>query len=221
MSLFIEQRLKMVERYKQLNYIKSDRVADSLLKVPRELFMDPKYEKHAYSDQPFPIPGDGMQTISAPYMYPIVYEAIKLKQGDKFLEIGAGSGYGAALAYEIVSPTGMVVTIEINQRTYDFAKNNLKNAKYDQVIVLKKDGSLGYPEEAPYDVISITASCSKIPEPLIKQLNAPGKLIAPVGHSNFYGQDLILLEKTENGEIRKRSLMKVAYVPLTGKYGRK
>jgi len=221
MSLFSEQRLKMVERYKQLNYIRSDGVADSILKVPRELFMDPKYEKYAYSDQPYPIPGDGMQTISAPYMYPIVYEAIKLKKGDKFLEIGAGSGYGAALAYELVSPTGKVVTIEINPRTFDFARKNLINAKYGEVIVLKRDGSLGYPEEAPYDAISITAPCSKIPEPLVEQLNAPGKLIAPVGNSNFYGQDLVLLEKTENGEIKKRMLMKVAYVPLTGEYGRR
>lgn len=221
MSLFYEQRLKMVERYKQLNYIKSDRMVDSILKVPRELFMDRKYEKHAYSDQPYPIPGDGMQTISAPYMYPIVYEAIKLGKGDKFLEIGAGSGYGAALAYELVIPTGKVVTIEINPRTFDFARANLMNAKYEEVVVLNRDGSLGYPKEAPYDAISITASCSRIPEPLVEQLNAPGRLIAPVGDSNFYGQDLILLEKTEDGETQKRTLMKVAYVPLTGVYGRR
>ena len=87
--------------------------------------------------------------------------------------------------------------------------------------MLKRDGSLGYPEESPYDAISITASCSKIPEPLVEQLNTPGKLIAPVGDSNFYGQDLVLLEKTEKGEIKKRMLMKVAYVPLTGEYGRR
>lgn len=210
----------MVERYKQMNYIKSDRIFDSILNVPRELFMDTKYKNHAYSDQPFPIPGDGLQTISAPYMYPIVYEAIELTQGDRFLEVGAGSGYGAALAYEIVGPTGKVVTIEINQRTYEFAKANLNNAKYAEVIILRRDGSWGYSEGAPYDSISITASCSTIPEPLIEQLNSPGRLIAPVGNSNLYGQDLILLEKTKNGEIKKRSLMKVAYVPLTGKFGR-
>ena len=220
MPNFEEQRRRMVQRYREIGYIKTDAMARAMLKVPREEFMDPAYVEYAYVDQPFPIPGDGRQTISAPYMYPVFYEPLQLKKGDKVLEIGAGSGYGAALAWELVAPDGLVVSIEINPVTYRFAKENLKRTGYDKVILILGDGSLGYPEEAPYDAICITASCPEIPPPLIEQLASPGRLMAPVGSPlNPFGQDLVLLEKDERDRIRRRKLMKVAYVPLIGKYG--
>ena len=182
--------------------------------------MDPAYVDYAYSDQPFPIPGDGRQTISAPYMYPIFYEPLELKRGDSLLEIGAGSGYGAALAWELVGPTGLVVAIEINPVTYRFAEANLRRTGYNDVLLLLGDGSLGYPEKAPYDAVCVTAACPDVPQPLIEQLRSPGRLMAPVGGpSSFLGQDLVLLERDEGGGIRRRTLMKVAYVPLIGKYG--
>ena len=106
----------------------SEPVITALLIVPREKFMDPSSRKLAYADTPMPIPGDGRQTISAPYMYPLVYEALNLKKGDIFLEVGAGSGYGAALAQEIVGSEGHVVAIEINQTTYAFAKAELETS---------------------------------------------------------------------------------------------
>ena len=210
----------MVQRYMRLGYIKTDAMARAMLRVPREEFMDPAYVEYAYVDQPFPIPGDGRQTISAPYMYPVFYEPLQLKRGDRVLEVGAGSGYGAALAWELVAPDGLVVSIEINPVTYRFARENLKRTGYDKVILILGDGSLGYPPEAPYDAICITASCPDIPPPLIEQLASPGRLMAPVGSPNsLFGQDLVLLEKDERGRIRRRKLMKVAYVPLIGKYG--
>ena len=210
----------MVQRYRRLGYIKTDAMARAMLRVPREEFMDPAYVEYAYVDQPFPIPGDGRQTISAPYMYPVFYEPLQLKRGDRVLEVGAGSGYGAALAWELVAPDGLVVSIEINPVTYRFARENLKRTGYDKVILILGDGSLGYPPEAPYDAICITASCPDIPPPLIEQLASPGRLMAPVGSPNsLFGQDLVLLEKDERGRIRRRKLMKVAYVPLIGKYG--
>ncbi len=212
-------RMAMIARYKAAGYITSDRVADAMLSVPREGFMAPKLREYAYIDQPFPIPGDGRQTISAPYMYPVTYEPLRLKEGDRFLEVGAGSGYGAALARELVGGKGRVVAIEINEDTYRFAEKNLKKAGYNDVKLVLGDGALGYPEDAPYDAISITAACPAFPPPLLEQLRPLGRMIAPIGEPTIYGQDLVLLERGREGEATRRTLMQVAYVPLLGEHG--
>ena len=206
MASFSEQRRGMVERYKRGGYIRSSRIEEAVMAVPRELFMEPQYRKYAYYDQPFPIPGDGRQTISAPYMYPVTYEPLKLEPGQRFLEIGAGSGYGAAIAQELVGPEGLVVTVEINSDTYRFAEKNLKEAGYGDVVVVLGDGTLGYPEYAPYDAVSITASTPDIPPPIYTQMAENSRLVAPVGGRGRYGQDLLLVEKL-GGEISKKSLM--------------
>jgi protein-L-isoaspartate(D-aspartate) O-methyltransferase len=219
---FSKLREQMVNRYRKNGYISSKAMASAVLRVPREQFMNPAFREYSYLDQPFPIPGDGRQTISAPYMYPIFYEPLNLKLGDSVLEVGAGSGYGAALSKELVGKEGTVVSIEINPITYQFAQKNLERTGYGDVTLILGDGALGYPENAPYDAICITAACPEIPEPLISQLKAPGKLMAPVGRkSTFFGQDLILLEINETGTMIKKNLMKVSYVPLTGRYGTK
>lgn len=220
MADFSKRREQMIQRYLRAGYIKSDSMAEAVRRVPREEFMDPAYVDYAYVDKPFPIPGDGKQTISAPYMYPVFYEPLNLVKGNRVLEIGAGSGYGAALARQLVGSTGLVVSIEINETTFGFARENLDRTGYGDVVLVHGDGSLGYPEEAPYDAICVTAACPAIPRPLIEQLGAPGRLMAPVGSSySIYGQDLVLLEKDADGVIDERILMKVSYVPLTGEYG--
>jgi protein-L-isoaspartate(D-aspartate) O-methyltransferase len=217
---FFEQRQRMVQRYMKSGYISSDAMAEAVLRVPREEFMDSSYASYAYVDKPFPIPGDGGQTISAPYMYPIFYEPLSLKGGDRVLEIGAGSGYGAALARELVGESGLVVSVEINEITYRFAQANLDRTGYRDIILVLGDGSLGYVDKAPYDAICVTAACPRIPEPLIEQLGSPGKLMAPVGSSySVFGQDLVLMEKDNDGRISTRTLMKVSYVPLIGEHG--
>lgn len=207
----------MVDRYKRGGYIQSKQMEEAVMAVPREEFMDARFRDHAYMDRPFPIPGDGRQTISAPYMYPVTYEPLGLELGMNVLEIGAGSGYGAALAKELVGESGTVVAVEINKDTYEFAKKNLEQAGYDIELVLG-DGSLGYSKLAPYDAISVTASTPDVPPPLLNQLMDGGRLIAPVGGRSMQGQDLLLVHKTEGG-LTKRNLMKVVYVPLLGKYG--
>ena len=214
---FPRSRSDMVDRYKRGGYIQSKRMEEAVLAVPREEFMDPRFRDYAYVDRPFPIPGDGRQTISAPYMYPSTYEPLMVEPGMKLLEIGAGSGYGAALAKELVGDEGVVVTVEINNDTHAFAARNLKRTGYDVEVILG-DGSLGYTELAPYDAISVTASSPDIPPPLLAQLNVGGRLIAPVGGRSMEGQDLLLVHKTEMG-ITRKSLMKVVYVPLLGRYG--
>lgn len=216
---FATQREEMVKRYRRAGYIKTDAVARAMLKVPREEFMGEGLRKYSYFDQPFQIPGDGNQTISAPYMYPISYEQLNLREGYMFLEVGAGSGYGAALARELVGADGVVVAIEINKKTFEFAKNNLNRLGYSDIILVLGDGSEGYQEKAPYNAVSVTASTPRIPRPLIEQLNSPGRLVAPVGRDTFLGQDLTLLEKNDKGKVIESTLMKVAYVPLKGKYG--
>ncbi|MCW4049275.1 MAG: protein-L-isoaspartate O-methyltransferase [Candidatus Bathyarchaeota archaeon] len=219
MPEFTHQRKEMVKRYTRVGYIKSNAVAEAILRVPREEFMDPRFREYSYYDQPFAIPGDGRQTISAPYMYPISYEPLKLREGMKLLEVGAGSGYGAALARELVGETGKVVAIEINSVTHKFAKENLERAGYSDIELVLGDGSLGYPEHAPYDAVSITASTPSVPPPILDQLASPSRLIAPVGGSHYTGQDLLLLEKDEEGQVHEKKLMKVVYVPLLGEYG--
>ena len=216
---FPDQRKEMVKRYTRAGYVRSQAMADAILRVPREEFMDPRYREYSYYDQPFPIPGDGRQTISAPYMYPVSYEPLGLREGMRLLEIGAGSGYGAALARELVEETGLVVAVEINAVTCEFARENLERAGYGDVKLVLGDGSMGYPEDAPYEAVSITAASPEVPPPLIEQLKAPGKLVGPVGGDRYTGQDMLLLEKDESGRVSKRSLMKVVYVPLLGEHG--
>ncbi len=213
------QRRAMVARYRAAGYITSERVAEAMLRVSREEFMAPDLREYAYVDSPSPIPGDGRQTISAPYMYPVTYEPLKLGKGDRFLEVGAGSGYGAALARELVGEEGLVVAIEINEDTYRFAEENLERTGYGDVKLILGDGTLGYPEGAPYHAISVTAASPDFPPPLIEQLRLHGRMVAPIGEPTIYGQDLILLERGRGGELTRRTLMQVAYVPLRGEHG--
>jgi protein-L-isoaspartate(D-aspartate) O-methyltransferase len=133
------------------------------------------------------------------------------------MEIGLGSGYGAAVAREVVGPTGLVVSIEIDPVTYDFGKTNLERAGYHDVQMVLGDGSLGHPECAPYDRICITAACREVPVPLLEQLKPGGKLIAPIEEQGV--QNLTLLSKGERGVSRK-VLCEVLYIPLRGRYGR-
>lgn len=217
---FEATRAKIVERYRAEGYIKTERMARAMMTVKREGFMDSQYIEYAYYDQPFPIPGDGRQTISAPYMYPIFYEALEVNTGESVLEVGTGSGYGAALAKELVGSSGKVVSIEINEVTIEFARSNLIRSGYGDIILVLGDGSQGWEAEAPYDKVCITASCPDVPPPLVQQLKEPGRLIAPVGAPNsLWGQELLLMSKERGGKTNKKSLMQVVYVPLQGKFG--
>lgn len=188
-----------------------------MMKVPREDFIPDPYRDYAYMEVPLPIPGRNA-TISCPHSYPLLYEAPNLGEGDRFLEVGSGSGYGAALAREIVGSKGSVVTVEIDSETYRFANENLRKLGYTDVEVVLGDGAHGYPAKSPYDKICITASCKKIPEPLIHQLKPRGKLITPMGPPDSE-QDLVLLVKELDGGLKVSYLDKVLYVPLRGPYG--
>jgi len=155
-------------------------------------------------------------------------EALELEVGHKVLEVGAGSGWHASTIAEIIAPSdvpkdkwGHVYTIEIIPRLANFARENIARAGYsDRVTVICGDGSLGYPDEAPYDRILVTAAAPKIPEPLKEQLKPGGIMVIPVGEVGFY-QTLIRIRKMMDGRIIEEDLGGVAFVPLVGKYGHK
>jgi protein-L-isoaspartate(D-aspartate) O-methyltransferase len=132
------------------------------------------------------------------------------------LEVGVGSGYGTALAREVVGREGLVVAIELDAATLGFARQNLNRAGYSDVVLVHGDGGLGYADHAPYDRICVTAACPNVPPPLIEQIAARGRLIGPVKEGAR--QRLTLLEKTPIG-VRSTILADVLYVSLRGRYG--
>ncbi len=196
-------------------YLRSERIRNALLRVPREDFIPSPYRDYAYLEVPLPLPGE-RATVSCPHSYPLFYEPLGLDEGDRFLEVGLGSGYGAALAREIVGEKGLVVSVEIDPTTYAFARTNLQRAGYEDITLVLADGGLGYPAMAPYDRICITAACPAPPPPLIEQLRIAGRLIGPVQERGV--QNLVLIEKLRDG-LSRAVICQVLYVPLRGRYG--
>lgn len=212
---FRKEREAKVRQFIADGLLHSDRIRSALLAVPREDFIPPRFRDYAYQEVPLPLPGT-RSTISCPHSYPLFYEPLDLAAGHRFMEIGLGSGYGAAVAREVVGPTGMVVSIEIDPVTYEFGKVNLERAGYRDVCVRLGDGGLGYPEHAPYDRICITAACSEVPAPLLEQLQVGGMLIAPIEEQGV--QNLTLLSKGERS-MSCQVICQVLYIPLRGQYG--
>lgn len=153
----------------------------------------------------------------------LMCDLLRLREGMKVLEVGTGSGYHAALCAEIVAPEGgkrgHVYTIERIEELVEFARRNLEKTGYgDRVTVILGDGTLGYPPEAPYDAILVTAAGPSIPEPLLTQLAPGGRMVIPIGRF-YYNQVLVVVEKDEEGRIKKRDYGPVSFVPLIGRYG--
>jgi protein-L-isoaspartate(D-aspartate) O-methyltransferase len=209
------EREAKVGELERRGLLRSERLREAMLTVRREDFIVFRYRDHAYEDIPLPLPGQ-RATISCPHSYPLFYEPLDLSEGHRFLEVGVGSGYGTALAREVVGPEGLVVAIDIDPTTLDFARENLERADYTDLLLIHGDGGLGYPEHAPYDRICVTAACPDVPPPLIEQLAVRGRLIVPVMEGKR--QRLTVLEKTVGG-VRRKSLADVLYVSLQGRYG--
>jgi protein-L-isoaspartate(D-aspartate) O-methyltransferase len=195
--------------------LRSERLRRAMLTVRREDFIPSSYRDHAYEEIPLPVPGE-RAAISCPHSYPLFYEPLGLGEGHRFLEVGVGSGYGTALAREVVGREGLVVAIEMDATTLAFARVNLELAGYPDVVLIHGDGGLGDPEHAPYDRICVTAACPDVPPPLIEQLAVCGRLIVPVMEGTR--QRLTLVEKIVDGA-RRKSLVDVLYVSLRGRFG--
>lgn len=205
---YTRERIKMVKEQIMARGVKDKEVLKAMESVPRHLFVPEGYREYSYYDQPLPI-GSG-QTISQPYIVALMTEMLDVGKDDVVLEIGTGSGYQAAILSEIVKE---VYTIELIEELGLRAKERLKYLKYNNVHVKIADGSLGWPDKAPFDAIIVTAAAGKIPDPLIKQLKPGGRMVIPVDNS-FLGQDLLIVEKDENGKVSIEKTIPVRFVPL-------
>jgi protein-L-isoaspartate(D-aspartate) O-methyltransferase len=212
---FAQERAAKVQELLLKGYLKSELIQQALLKVPREIFIPRLYQDYAYLEVPLPLPGE-RATISCPHSYPLFYEPLGLDRGHKFLEIGTGSGYGVAVAREVVGAEGLAVSIEIDPITFEFAKRNLELAGYDDILLVNSDGGRGYLVKKPFDRIAITAACATVPPELIEQLSPRGRIIAPLQREHI--QELVLFERGLGG-LRSRVICEVLYVPLRGVCG--
>lgn len=205
------QREEMVSRQIEARGIKDPAVLESMRTVPRHLFVPEIARDGAYQDSPLPI-GDS-QTISQPYIVALMTELLEVGSGAKVLEIGTGSGYQAA----VLAAMGVeVYSIEIRTRLCERAGETLAELGYSTVRVRCGDGYGGWPEEAPFDGIIVTAAPELVPDPLLDQLAPGAHMVIPVG--DFY-QELKVITLTENG-LEERSVIPVRFVPMTGEVER-
>ncbi|WP_456325074.1 protein-L-isoaspartate(D-aspartate) O-methyltransferase [Desulfonauticus submarinus] len=205
-------RERMVKEQIEARGIKDPLVLQAMRKVPRHFFVDEALENQAYSDHPLPI-GHG-QTISQPYIVALMSELLCPSPGLNVLEIGTGSGYQAAILAEM----GLdVYTVERIRSLYLKAMKLYRELRYFSIKLKLDDGTLGWPENAPFDRIIVTAGAPQIPEPLIEQLADPGIMVIPVGEGKR-DQTLIRIKK-ENGEIQKEDFGGVRFVDLVGRFG--
>jgi len=208
---FSALRKKMVEEQLIPRGIKDKKVLEAFQKVPRHNFVPKRYLDSAYGDFPLSI-GEG-QTISQPYMVALMTECLGLSGGETILEIGAGSGYQAAILAELAS---RVYTVERVVSLAEGARTCLKNLDYKNIRIEIGDGTRGWPEFAPYEGIVVTAAAPDIPKPLIEQLRIKGKLVIPIGGS--FNQMLTVITKHKD-RIETKQICGCVFVPLLGKYG--
>lgn len=201
----------MVERQIEARGIHNPRVLSAMREIPRHLFIPPPYDQSAYDDNPLPI-GNG-QTISQPYIVALMTDLLRPEPSDNVLEIGAGSGYQAAILSRLVR---RLTTMERISAVAILARNNVTSLGIQNVEVVEGDGTQGYPQNAPYDGIIVTAATPEIPQTLTDQLADGGRLVAPVGGRDI--QELVTLEK--QGDIMIPECHGgVRFVPLIGKHG--
>jgi protein-L-isoaspartate(D-aspartate) O-methyltransferase len=202
-------RARMVETQIAARGVRDPRVLAAMREVPRHLFVDASQRQHAYDDQPLPIAG-GTQTVSQPYIVALMTELLDLQPNEKVLEIGTGSGYQSAVLARL---TRHVYTIEIVPELARTAGERLQRLGYHNVTVREGDGYRGWPEEAPFDGIVVTAAPQRIPEPLLEQLAPGGRMVIPVG--GFF-QELKVFSKDKDGRVTEKDILPVRFVPMTG-----
>ena len=211
---YLSQLDDLISILKNTKFLTDNKVESAFRNIPRHEFVMPSELDKAYCNEPLPIMKG--QTISQPGVVSRMTEWLDIKNGQKILEIGTGSGWQTAILSYLVG-NGIVYSIEIHPKLVNFAKENLEKLEIDNVHVILDDGSVGYPKASPYDRIIITAACSEIPLPLLDQLKEDGLILAPVGDSS---QSLILLQKSSKGLVEIKKQSKYVFVPLVGKFGK-
>jgi len=200
-------RERMVSSQIVARGVSDELVLAAMRKVPRHEFVPEELKPRAYEDNPLPIGED--QTISQPYIVALMTELLKLKGGEKVLEIGTGSGYQAAVLAEIAKE---VYTIEIIEPLARTAEERLSKMGYENITVKCGDGYKGWEEHAPFDGVIVTCAPDHVPQPLVDQLTVGGRMVIPVGD---YFQELKVLTKTEDG-VKEKNVIPVRFVPMTG-----
>jgi protein-L-isoaspartate(D-aspartate) O-methyltransferase len=208
-----ERRNHMVVQQIEARGVQDAAVLKAMRLVPRHCFVETLYQHYAYDDTPLPIPA--RQTISQPYVVALMISALELKPADRVLEVGTGSGYAAALLSRIVS---QVYTIERHGSLVEYARQRLEQLGYHNVCLRQGDGTLGWPEFAPYDGIIVAAGGPRIPATLRHQLALGGRLVMPVGRRRR-SQQLIRLTRLNEDQFSRKELGPVAFVPLVGEEG--
>jgi protein-L-isoaspartate(D-aspartate) O-methyltransferase len=213
MSGATEKRARMVDRQIARRGVRDRQVLEAMRRVPREAFVAPGYEASAYEDRPLPI-GHG-QTISQPYVVARMVETAAPRPGDRVLEVGAGSGYGAAVLAEVA---GRVDAVERHAPLAAMARANLAKAGAEGVVIHIGDGTLGLPDAAPFDAIVVAAGGPDVPDALKRQLAEGGRLVIPVGDARR-GQSLRRITRTGPETWRDEAIGAVRFVPLIGAQG--
>ncbi len=204
---YLGARRRMVREQIERRGVRDGRVLAAMAGVPRHLFVPEALRERAYEDGPLPIGGG--QTISQPYIVAFMTEAARPGPGDRVLEVGTGSGYQAAVLASIVAH---VYTIEIRPELAQEARARLAALGYRNVTVRVGDGHAGWPEEAPFDAIVVTAAPEVVPPALVGQLASGGRLVIPIGSED---QQLVRLTRTAEG-VERETLLPVRFVPMTG-----
>lgn len=207
------ERDAMVERQIESRGIRDPKILEAFRSVPREEFLSEEYRDLAYGDHPLPI--EAGQTISQPYIVALTIQAAGIKPGDTVLEVGAGSGYAAAI---IGCIAGKVVAIERQRELVELARKRMDRLGHDNVEVVEGDGTKGWPREAPFDAIVAAASGSHIPDSWIEQLADGGSIVTPVGDPGSI-QKLVKVTKGPGGKLITEELGAVRFVPLIGEEG--
>ncbi|HEX6660384.1 MAG TPA: protein-L-isoaspartate(D-aspartate) O-methyltransferase [Sphingomicrobium sp.] len=213
MTDYAAEREAMVERQLRRRGITEPDILDAFRAVPREEFVSLDHAHLAYGDHPLPI--EAGQTISQPYIVALMIQAAALKPGDRVLEVGAGSGYAAAIIGRIAR---QVIAVERQHELVGIARERLRRLGFDNVEIVEGDGTKGWRDEAPYEAILAAASGSHVPRPLIEQLAPSGRIVMPVGDPGLV-QELIKVTKQEDGILKQESLGGVRFVPLIGEEG--
>lgn len=213
MDEFSRLRARMVERQIAGRGIRDRHVLDAMTSVPREAFVEAQLGQRAYDDTPLPI--EAGQTISQPYIVALMIEAAGIRPGDRALEIGAGSGYAAAVMAQIAEA---VFAIERHEELARIAAERMHRLGYHNVAIRLADGSRGWPEEAPFDAILVAASGPHVPDVLKHQLAIGGRLVMPVGEPHGV-QSLMKVVRSDGDEFTRENLGAVRFVPLLGVHG--
>ena len=213
MADYAAEREAMVEHQLRRRGIVEKAVLDAFLQVPREEFISGGYAHAAYGDHPLPI--EAGQTISQPYIVALMIQAAGIEAGDKVLEVGAGSGYAAAVISRIA---GRVLGIERLPELVQVARERMARLGFGNVEIVEGDGTKGWPNEAPFDAILAAASGSHVPKALIEQLAPGGSIVMPIGDPGW-AQNLVKVTKREDGTLQQADLGGVRFVPLIGEEG--